>query len=1279
MGIRVAGRLLIFLVLIAMAGVACTTGLCGEAPRNPNVTYKLGSDSKVSIAIYDQAGGIVRQLLLTDQRKAGPNAEPWDCLTEQGKPAAPGTYSWKLLSSQGLKSEWITSLGTNLTPGWQIMPGNHVGAVTAAVDDTGVYVMGGCSECVPGMVKIAPDGKRLWASDHLLESNNDCGVGLAGGRMFSMLGNAKVIAVDPAIGKGLWKVNTEWNDPKEVWKPGSAVLALAARKDQLVISNRDRNLVQWLKPDDGSKLDEAAVPAPKAIAIDGAGNVLAISGDTVIRLSRADKAPKPVITGLTEPVRLDADPNSGEIFVAEGGDSQQVKRFASDGKLLATYGRKGGRLFGKYEPQDFRGVTGITADGKGGFIVTEGAASPRRVAFFDKAAKLVREYYGGLHYANGGALDPDDVSLVWYHSGSGEVVKSKIDYEKKTYKVLETYKLIGIGDGVIGGGNSMGTFVVRRLKGRTYLVSMVIEPRIVMVDEPNRRLVPMVSGKYFLMHDFLNPEYTPKPFVEAYFGVTPGVPIPADAKYGSVPDAKNREAVIWTDLDGDGKPQKEEMVFSPRMLMTWACGRVWADDKLNLYEMNDRPMVWRPKSWTKAGAPVYGGWPDWQPVGETPKGFDPLKVSWPAGSGIIPLPDGGFLGFFNSIENPFGKGIGSEGLGGNYIVKWDKAGRHVWTTGRHSADFGAAPGEGRFLWNIAGLAHNCVAVIDMQCYFTCKNLVHVWDSDGLWVGRLLESPDLKAAPEEAYYLATENFGGTLMEVTKKNKARGLNAGDVIFVGDGQNVTSIYRITGWDTFKRDSGTVTVIPEQAERAKTTAFQFAAKRSGMGKLSNMKKYVASTLPRFAAAPAIDGKLDDEAWKKAGVVDDFRLTPAEEDKEKLTTTVFTGYDDTNLYLGIRCGEPNLDKLRAFGSPLHLDDSIELFIDRQCSRSQYYQIIVNPNGTYYVGFGWAPRLDVKVNAKGGREKDAWTVELAVPWEQIQAKPPADGEKLGFNVVRNRYADGEMHSNWSPLRGNLNHTPGYFGTLYVGEKLPRDAVAMIAGNAFFRNLANTPVNLDGSLDDWKNVSPLKIYDGARQVGGVYLGWKPDGLYAAFDVTAATPWKNGASFEMAFNGGAAVDLNIGPVEPKRAKAGVGDVRFIAAPLDGNTQVVEFLAKLTQDLTDKDRAERKYHTEAQGDNVFERVAPLPAGSAAMKAKADGKGYVVEMRVPLRAPLKLESGQRFKFDASVILSNETGNRAMLRLPWFSTSGDDMFVATDVVVESTLRPANWGEAELE
>jgi hypothetical protein len=1241
----------------------------------PQIRYELQMDSKVSLAVYDQEGAIVRQLLMAAPRNAGANVETWDGLDDKAKPVAVGNYSWKLLASQGLKAEWITSLGSGLTPGWQIMPGNHVGAVCAAVDDDGsFYVMGGCGECVPEMAKITPDGRVLWSSSDLLEANNDCGAGLAAGKLFTLVSDAKVIAVDPATGRGLWKATTDWNAPRDAWGPGCEVLNLAARGDQVVISHRDKNLVRWLNPADGSKLDETAVPIPQAIALDSAGNVVAISGTSIVKFSRAKKTPATLVANLVAPWRLAVDPASGDIFVAERGESQQIKRFSAEGTLLAVYGRRGGRLFGKYEPRDFRGVTGIFADRDGGFTVFEGRAAPRRTAFFDKSGNPLGEWHGGLHYANGGAGDPDDPSIVWYHSGSGEVVRSQIDFVNKRYKVLETYKLIGIGNGIIHSGNSMDCFLVRHFAGRTYLVNVNVEPRIALVDEVNRRLVPVVSSKYFLLHDFENPAYTPRVFLDAYFGGA----VPASPKYGQVKDAAKREAVFWTDLNGDGLPQREEMVFSPRKLMTWSCARLWTDENMNIYTVSERPIVWRPKGWTSGGAPLYGSWADAQPLADKPKWFNPINVSWPAGSGVAPLSDGSLIGFFNSTENPFGKGIGTDGLGGNFIVKWDRSGKAIWCTGFHSADFGAAPGEARFFWNIAGVAHDCAVVTDMQCYYLCKNLVHVWDPDGLWVGRLLENPDLRAAPEQAYVLATENFGGTLLEVTPRHKVPGLNTGDVVFFGCGQNVTSVFRITGWETFKRGGGTVGVSLAQAELAKTEAFRAAAAKGSAGKLSRVKKFVAATLPRLSTPPLLDGKLNDEAWKRAGVVDDFRTLPAEEDRETLPTTVFAGYDDNNLYLAIRCVESALDKLRAVGSPVCLDDSVELFIDRNADQ-HYYQIMVNSKGDYAVSEGWSARPGITLEVKAGHEPDAWIVEMAVPWKTLGATAPKPGEKLGFNVVRNRTVAGESHSNWSPLLGNLNHSPQYFGALYAGDSLPREAVALREGRAFIRKLGPSPMVLDGSIEKWRSFHPLKVLDGTRPVANVYLGWKEDGLHAAFDVSTDRPWKNAAAFDMAFNGGAGCDLQIGPAADGRKNLVAGDARFLAAPLDGKTQVVEFLGKLTPDLGERDRAPHKYHTDAQGDNAFDRLALLAPGSAVAKPKPDGKGYVVEMRVPLRAPLKLASGQRFKLDASVILANKDGNRAELRLPWHSTSGDDMFVATDVVVETTLRPANWGEAELQ
>ena len=47
-------------------------------------------------------------------------------------------------------------------------------------------------------------------------------------------------------------------------------------------------------------------------------------------------------------------------------------------------------------------------------------------------------------------------------------------------------------------------------------------------------------------------------------------------------------------------------------------------------------------------------------------------------------------------------------------------------------------------------------------------------------------------------------------------------------------------------------------------------------------------------------------------------------------------------------------------------------------------------------------------------------------------------------------------------------------------------------------------------------------------------------------------------------------------------------------------------------------------------------------------------------------------------MILADPEGIRSAARLPWHSRAVDDTIV-TDVFIESTLRPANWGKAVLE
>src|SRR5688500_8080641 len=63
-------------------------------------------------------------------------------------------------------------------------------------------------------------------------------------------------------------------------------------------------------------------------------------------------------------------------------------------------------------------------------------------------------------------------------------------------------------------------------------------------------------------------------------------------------------------------------------------------------------------------------------------------------------------------------------------------------------------------------------------------------------------------------------------------------------------------------------------------------------------------------AAPPVIDGKLDEEAWKAAALVDNLHQTsPIEYAIPEERSEVYLMYDDDALYIGARLYDPEPDK----------------------------------------------------------------------------------------------------------------------------------------------------------------------------------------------------------------------------------------------------------------------------------------------------------------------------------------------------------------------------------
>ena len=197
-----------------------------------------------------------------------------------------------------------------------------------------------------------------------------------------------------------------------------------------------------------------------------------------------------------------------------------------------------------------------------------------------------------------------------------------------------------------------------------------------------------------------------------------------------------------------------------------------------------------PTSWTAGGAPIYL----WANLTYPTNGF-PAGMKHEIG-GFWRDSGGNYYGAYNTEWGAiggatFGSGFWSNRVGGNKIVKWNSSGMRQWLVGRHSPTGGALPGEMRYLWSNAGSAKDCIFTMDVE-----QSLIHIYDRDGLYVGRVLES-HTDGLPEEAYKLCGENFSGAVYENS---------AGEVLYFGGAENRSHIYKLTGWDSFGRQNGTV-----------------------------------------------------------------------------------------------------------------------------------------------------------------------------------------------------------------------------------------------------------------------------------------------------------------------------------------------------------------------------------------------------------------------------------------------------------------------------------------
>ncbi len=188
-----------------------------------------------------------------------------------------------------------------------------------------------------------------------------------------------------------------------------------------------------------------------------------------------------------------------------------------------------------------------------------------------------------------------------------------------------------------------------------------------------------------------------------------------------------------------------------------------------------------------------------------------------------------------------------------------------------------------------------------------------------------------------------------------------------------------------------------------------------------------------RVEKGSVIDGSLNELAWDKAKSVGRFQVIERFH-FSKFSTEAKLAYDTENLYIGFRCQEPEMGALvcKAVGrdSTVYDDDSVEIFLDTALDSTHYYQYVVNPNGVIFdTRNRWGSDWNGPCTVTTGREKDAWTVNLAIPWKSLGIEPPKKGDRMGLQLVRTHASAPYEVSQWASTQGPSNHKPTHFGML----------------------------------------------------------------------------------------------------------------------------------------------------------------------------------------------------------------------------------------------------------
>ena len=208
----------------------------------------------------------------------------------------------------------------------------------------------------------------------------------------------------------------------------------------------------------------------------------------------------------------------------------------------------------------------------------------------------------------------------------------------------------------------------------------------------------------------------------------------------------------------------------------------------------------------------------------------------------------------------------------------------------------------------------------------------------------------------------------------------------------------------------------------------------RSGGFAVMPPSEYYRVAPVRVENGPQIDGRLDEEVWLRAAVIDEFvQQEPAEGEPATERTVVRLLYDAEALYLGVEAYDTEPDgviatEMRRDSLRLLDEDNFQVILDTFHDRRSGYMFVTSPLGAKLEQQvaeegegGWRGRNSNNININwdgvwdvvSRRTADGWVAEIAIPMVTLRF-PRTEEQVWGVNFMRNIRRKNEQVF-WAPI------------------------------------------------------------------------------------------------------------------------------------------------------------------------------------------------------------------------------------------------------------------------